>query len=69
MRILGRRVVFYLITALAAITVDFFIPRLMPGNPVEAFWPTSRARSARAPSSPSRSSSACRPTKGSWGST
>src|SRR5262249_56512933 len=36
MRILGRRVVFYLITALAAITVDFFIPRLMPGNPVEA---------------------------------
>jgi peptide/nickel transport system permease protein len=36
MRVLGRRVVFYLITALAAITVDFFIPRLMPGNPVEA---------------------------------
>src|SRR5262252_1359381 len=36
MRILGRRVVFYLITALAAITVDFFIPRMMPGNPVEA---------------------------------
>src|SRR5215468_11008223 len=36
MRILGRRIVFYLITALAAITVDFFIPRLMPGSPVEA---------------------------------
>ena len=36
MRVLGRRLVFYLITALAAITVDFFIPRLMPGNPVEA---------------------------------
>jgi len=36
MRILGRRIVFYLITALAAITVDFFIPRMMPGNPVEA---------------------------------
>ena len=36
MRILGRRLVFYLITALAAITVDFFIPRMMPGNPVEA---------------------------------
>jgi peptide/nickel transport system permease protein len=36
MRVLGRRFVFYLITALAAITVDFFIPRLMPGNPVEA---------------------------------
>jgi peptide/nickel transport system permease protein len=36
MRVLGRRIVFYLITALLAITVDFFIPRLMPGNPVEA---------------------------------
>ena len=36
MRILGRRMVFYLLTALAAITVDFFIPRMMPGNPVEA---------------------------------
>src|SRR5690348_10296397 len=36
MRILGRRIVFYLITALAAITVGFFIPRMMPGNPVEA---------------------------------
>ena len=36
MRILGRRVVFYLLTALAAITVVFFIPRMMPGNTVEA---------------------------------
>jgi len=36
MRVIGRRFVFYLITALAAITVDFFIPRMMPGNPVEA---------------------------------
>ncbi len=36
MRVLGRRIVFYVITALAAITVDFFIPRMMPGNPVEA---------------------------------
>ena len=36
MRVLGRRLVFYVITALAAITVDFFIPRMMPGNPVEA---------------------------------
>jgi len=36
MRVLGRRLVFYLITALAAITVDFFIPRMMPGSPVEA---------------------------------
>lgn len=35
MRYLVRRVVFYLITAWAAITINFFIPRLMPGNPVE----------------------------------
>jgi peptide/nickel transport system permease protein len=36
MRVLIRRIVFYLLTALAAVTVDFLIPRLMPGNPVEA---------------------------------
>jgi peptide/nickel transport system permease protein len=36
MRVLIRRIVFYALTALAAITVDFLIPRLMPGNPVEA---------------------------------
>jgi peptide/nickel transport system permease protein len=36
MRLLTRRIAFYVITALAAVTVDFFIPRVMPGNPVEA---------------------------------
>jgi peptide/nickel transport system permease protein len=36
MRVLIRRIVFYALTALAAITVDFLIPRVMPGNPVEA---------------------------------
>ena len=36
MRVLTRRIAFYLVTAWAAITVDFFIPRLMPGNPVSA---------------------------------
>jgi peptide/nickel transport system permease protein len=36
MRVLIRRIAFYALTALAAITVDFLIPRLMPGNPVEA---------------------------------
>jgi peptide/nickel transport system permease protein len=36
MRVLTRRIVFYVLTALVAITVDFLIPRLMPGNPVEA---------------------------------
>jgi peptide/nickel transport system permease protein len=36
MRVLTRRIAFYVVTAWAAITVDFFIPRLMPGNPVSA---------------------------------
>lgn len=32
---IARRVGFYLVTAWLAITINFFIPRLMPGNPVE----------------------------------
>ena len=36
MRVIIRRIGFYILTALAAVTVDFFIPRVMPGNPVEA---------------------------------
>src|SRR5262249_40836712 len=35
MRYLIRRVGFYLVTAWAAVTLNFFIPRLMPGNPIE----------------------------------
>jgi peptide/nickel transport system permease protein len=35
MRYLVRRVVFYLIAGWAAITMNFLIPRLMPGNPVQ----------------------------------
>jgi peptide/nickel transport system permease protein len=35
MSYLVRRVAFYLVTAWAAITMNFFIPRMMPGNPVE----------------------------------
>jgi peptide/nickel transport system permease protein len=35
MRFLIRRGFFYLITAWAAITMNFLIPRLMPGNPVQ----------------------------------
>ncbi|HEX9032957.1 MAG TPA: ABC transporter permease [Streptosporangiaceae bacterium] len=35
MRVLARRIGLYLATAVVAITVNFFIPRLMPGNPVE----------------------------------
>jgi peptide/nickel transport system permease protein len=33
---LAQRILFYIITAWAAITVNFFIPRLVPGDPVEA---------------------------------
>lgn len=36
MRFLLRRIIFYAITAWAAITLNFLIPRLMPGNPVQS---------------------------------
>jgi peptide/nickel transport system permease protein len=36
MRFLLRRFIFYVITAWAAITLNFLIPRLMPGNPVQS---------------------------------
>jgi peptide/nickel transport system permease protein len=35
LRYLVRRIVFYLFTAWAAVTMNFLIPRLMPGNPVQ----------------------------------
>ena len=31
-----RRLVFYAVTAWVALTINFFIPRLMPGNAVES---------------------------------
>ncbi|HEY0119262.1 MAG TPA: ABC transporter permease [Cellulomonas sp.] len=36
MRFLVRRVIFYLVTAWAAVTINFFIPRLIPGDPVQS---------------------------------
>ena len=36
MRALARKLAFYLIAALIAITIDFFIPRMVPGNAVAA---------------------------------
>lgn len=36
MRALARRIFFYVVTAAVAITLDFLIPRLIPGNPVDA---------------------------------
>lgn len=34
MRIFVRRIGFYLVAAVAAVTLDFFIPRMVPGDPV-----------------------------------
>jgi len=36
MRMLARRIGLYIITAAVAITINFFLPRLMPGNPALA---------------------------------
>jgi peptide/nickel transport system permease protein len=36
MRAIARRLAFYLVTAVIAVSLDFFIPRLIPGNPVDA---------------------------------
>src|ERR1700735_3678321 len=36
MRAIARRLGFYLVTAVVAISLDFLIPRLIPGNPVDA---------------------------------
>jgi len=36
MRAFGRRIFFYLVTAWAAISLNFLIPRLMPGDPATA---------------------------------
>ena len=35
MRVLSRRLFFYVVTAWAAITLNFILPRLMPGNPAQ----------------------------------
>jgi peptide/nickel transport system permease protein len=45
MRFLLRRVGFYLATAWIALTLNFIIPRLIPGNPVQALF----ARTKQAP--------------------
>jgi peptide/nickel transport system permease protein len=36
MRVIARRLFFYVVTAVIAISLDFLIPRLIPGNPVDA---------------------------------
>jgi peptide/nickel transport system permease protein len=44
MRFLLRRLTFYLLTAWAALTLNFIIPRLMPGNPVQELFARVRLR-------------------------
>ncbi|TYP88854.1 ABC transporter permease [Blastococcus xanthinilyticus] len=39
-----RRIIFYLITAWAAVTINFLIPRLMPGDPVTALIARNQGR-------------------------
>ena len=36
MRTIARRLAFYVVTAIVAVSLDFLIPRLIPGNPVDA---------------------------------
>jgi len=35
-RVLGRRLTFYLLVAIAAVTVDFLLPRVIPGSPLDS---------------------------------
>jgi peptide/nickel transport system permease protein len=37
MRYLARRLVFYLVAFWSGITLNFFLPRMLPGNPFDAF--------------------------------
>ena len=39
-----RRLGFFLVTLWAALTLNFFIPRLMPGNPAEAMMSRFKGR-------------------------
>ncbi len=36
MRTIARRLAFYIVTAFVAVSIDFVLPRLIPGNPVDA---------------------------------
>ncbi|GAB3077702.1 ABC transporter permease [Micromonospora schwarzwaldensis] len=44
MRFLLQRVAFYLFTAWAAITLNFFIPRIVPGDPVQSLVSRNQGR-------------------------
>ncbi len=44
MRYLRRKVYFYLVAAWAAVTINFFIPRLIKGNPVDVIMSKTQGR-------------------------
>ena len=37
MKFILSRLGFYLLAFLAAVTINFFLPRLMPGDPIQSF--------------------------------
>ena len=47
MRLILRRIALYVVTAIVAITINFFLPRLLPGNP--ALTVLGKAQSAESP--------------------
>jgi len=47
MRLILRRIALYVVTAVVAITINFFLPRLLPGNPALAVL--GKAQSAESP--------------------
>lgn len=47
MRLILRRIVLYVVTAIVAMTINFFLPWLLPGNPALAVL--GRAQSAESP--------------------
>ena len=47
MRLVLRRIALYVVTAIVAITINFFLPRLLPGNPALAVL--GKAQSAESP--------------------
>ena len=66
MKYLLQRIAFYLFTAWAAITINFFIPRLIPGDPVQSLISSTRARSAPTRSSRCTCCSAWTSTQSLW---
>ncbi len=44
MRFLLRRLGFYLIAAWASLTINFFLPRLIPGDPAGAIFAAARGQ-------------------------